>query len=97
MEEWLREVNGCGQVADLEMDDDSVLVNMLQMLNSVQGMVDRTRQSMAALKDRVQSTHLEMERKEVRGREGRKGEELVVDCTWWKWEWTRGNRGRGVD
>ncbi len=47
-------------------DEDMVFWNGLQMLNSVQGMVERTRQSMAALKDRVHSTHAEMERKEVR-------------------------------
>lgn len=43
-----------------------VILGGLQMLNSVQGMVERTRQSMASLKERVHTTHAEMERKEVR-------------------------------
>lgn len=39
---------------------------VMQMLNSIQGMVDRTRQAMAVLKERINITHLEMERQEVR-------------------------------
>lgn len=36
------------------------------MLGSILGMVEKTRQSMAMLKERVSTTHLEMERREVR-------------------------------
>ena len=40
--------------------------SIAQMLSSVQGMVEKTRQSMAILKERVTTTQIEMERKEVR-------------------------------
>lgn len=46
----------------------SVLLFVVQMLSSVQGMVEKTRQSMAVLKERVNATHIEMERREVRKR-----------------------------
>ena len=58
-----RGVRGCGLISESEKNE--MLLNGLQMLNSVQGMVERTRQSLASLKDRVHSTHAEMERKEV--------------------------------
>ncbi len=45
--------------------NQSDLISVAQMLSSIQGMVERTRQSMAVLKDRVSNTHTEMERKEV--------------------------------
>ena len=35
------------------------------MLSSIQGMVEKTRQSMAVLKERVSTTQAEMERREV--------------------------------
>lgn len=39
----------------------------MQMLSSIQGMVEKTRQSMAVLKDRVSTTQAEMERREASG------------------------------
>lgn len=43
--------------------------SLSQMLSSIHGMVERARQSVAVLKERVNTTHMEMERREVRERE----------------------------